>query len=109
MIEEERVALTVDELAEFVRKLDTWAESLPPRERAFLEQMLADAADAANQEASGYVNLSSLVIDDVGGYTNVATGGAVVGAVIGYARGLANDEIETAGWPFDDTSDSTTP
>ncbi|MGH2585795.1 MAG: hypothetical protein ACRDJE_12850, partial [Dehalococcoidia bacterium] len=107
---EERMALTEDELAAFARKLDAWAGSLTERERTFLEQMLADAADAANEDISGYANLSSIVSDDVGGHSEIsAVAGPVVGAVVGYARGLAGEEAEGTGGPFHPGGDSSAP
>jgi hypothetical protein len=110
MVDQERMALTEDELTAFARKLDVWAGSLTAREQAFLEQMLADAADAANEDISGYANLSSIVSDDVGGYAGIsATAGPVVGAVVGYARGLAGEEAEGTGGPFHSGGDTSAP
>ncbi len=89
MNDQTRVALDDSELAAFVQKLELWAQGLPQKERAFLEQMLADAADAANDDASGFANLSSLVGDDVGGYASLP-GGVVRRSVAGYAGGLSD-------------------
>ena len=47
--------LTADELAAFSRELEAWAQRLPPRQRAFLRQLLADALEAAVEDISGFV------------------------------------------------------
>ena len=98
MVTETRIVLTTEELADLAQKLEGFASSLPERERAFLEQMLTDASDAANEDPSGYANLNSVVDDDdeVSGYSMAMPGmGSVFGTVVGYAGGLARDEAET--------------
>jgi hypothetical protein len=102
MTEESRVMVTEGELATFAQKLAMWAKDLSPNERAFLEQMLADAADAANQDASGYANISSLLAqDDVGGYAGVSPGlHSLIRLVVGYADGIARAEAEYAATTF---------
>ena len=47
--------LTDDELAAFARGLEEWAQRLPPRQLAFLRQLLADALEAAVEDISGFV------------------------------------------------------
>ena len=95
MIDAERVAMTDAELAAFARKLDLWTATLLPRERTFLQQMLADAADAANEDISGYANLSTLVSDDdVTGYADFGPAGSAIGTVLDYAGGVSRAEAE---------------
>lgn len=97
MVEETRVTLPPEELAALGLKLESWATGhLSPKERAFLEQMLADAADAANEDPSGYANLASVTRQDreVSGYA--AGSSPLSTAVLDYAQGLARDEVEAA-------------
>lgn len=98
MDSEQRVMMNESELASFARKLDRWAQSLPDKERTFLAQMLADAADAANEEVSGYANLSSLAQDDVAGY--VMGLNSFVNTIAGYAEGVTRAEAELSSPPF---------
>ena len=91
--------MTEAELAVFAQKLAAWAKDLTPNEREFFEQMLADAADAANQDASGYANLSSLLHqdDEVAGYAGVSPNlHSLIRLVVGYADGVARAEAEYA-------------
>jgi hypothetical protein len=98
-MEDTRAVLTASELTAFVQKLEAWAVSLPPKERAFLEQMVSDAADAANEDASGYVNLASVVpSDEVSGY-DLGLSGPLGSAVTTYAIGIMEGED-----PLDDRS-----
>ncbi len=94
MIYEGRIAMTEAELSAFAQKLDAWAQTLPGKERAFLQQMLADASDAANEDISGYANLSSLLNDDVAGFADFGPGGSLIGSVVGYAEGVSRAEAE---------------
>jgi hypothetical protein len=99
MVEGTRLSLAPEELAAFSVKLEGWAvESLSPRERAFLEQMLADAADAANEDPSGYPNLTSVVREDreVAAYAAGSEAGSLSGAVADYAAGWARQEEDAA-------------
>ena len=106
-LDEQQVLLEGAELAAFAQKLGAWTQSsLSARERIFLEQMLADAADAANQDVSGYVNLSSFPSDDVAGSTTFAAAvGSVIDSVVGYAHGLAASGADALGTSFDPGSD----
>jgi len=96
---DQRVMLTEAELGAFTQKLALWAGSLSGNEQAFLQQMLADAADAANEDVSGYVDLSSLdQEDDVQGFGIFpGASGALIGSISGYAQGLAREDAETVG------------
>ena len=102
-----RAMLTEAQMAVFLQKLSAWSATLTAAERAFLEQMLADAADAANDDISGYINLSSLADDDATGYAALATDATPLGrAVVGYASGLARAETEFSPTTFFDDSDA---
>jgi hypothetical protein len=96
MVSETRTVLSRGELASLARKLDAFIQSLDPQEAEFVNQMLADAADAANEDASGYATLSTLAdTDDVEAH---AMGiGPVFGALAGYSLGVQNAEDELAG------------
>jgi hypothetical protein len=88
------IALTPGELVAFTGKLDAWAQTLTPRERAFLEQLLADARDAAAEGASGYADVeSALEADDVQGFAFFGQS-PFAGLVAGYREGLAQAEAE---------------
>ena len=101
MDDQERVALSEAELAAFAQRVDRWAQSLSPRERAFLQQMLADAADAANEDVSGYANLTSLVQDEVAGFASGMFGpDSFIGTIVGYADGVARAEEDYASATF---------
>jgi hypothetical protein len=93
MVPQTRIALSREELASFARKLDGFIRTLRPREAEFVNQMLADAADAANEDPSGYANLLAVVGDaDVEGH---ALGvGPAFAAVAGYAAGVEKEEAE---------------
>jgi hypothetical protein len=97
-----RIMVTESELATFAQKMALWAKDLSPKERTFLEQMLADAADAANQDASGYANLSSLLNqEDVEGYAGVSPNlHSLIRLVVGYADGIARAEADYAATTF---------
>ena len=99
--EADNALLDEAELAEFVQKLDAWAETLSPREQEFLRLMLADAADAASQEAGGYVNVGAGVDPDgdVAAFGDGAFGEGVAGAVVGYAMGVSQSESEIQSLP----------
>lgn len=84
-----RVTLSDPELAIFSQKLDAWTRGLSDPERRFFQQILADAADAANDDASGFANLGSIVGEDVGGFAQI---GEVSGSVVAYAQGIGNAE-----------------
>lgn len=93
MIQETRTVMSSGELASFASKLQNWMSTLTPKEAAFLQQMLADAADAANEDTSGHLNFDALEDDDdeVEGH---AFGGGTFNALSGYASGLAKAEAE---------------
>jgi len=89
------MALSASEAARLAHKLDAWMQTLEPREVAFISQMLADAADAANEDASGYVELAS-VLDD-GDLEGHALGvGPAYAAVTTYLTGIERGEAELA-------------
>lgn len=98
MNQESRVTLTDSELAAFGQKLDAWASTLPDAERVFFQQILADAADAANDNASGFANLGSLMSDDLGGFAQLS---GVSGSVVAYAQGISNANNDLIGNVFD--------
>ena len=95
----QRAVLSEGELAVFVQKLDIWAASLADNERVFLHQLLADAADASNDDASGFANLTSIVTDDVSGYNRF---GGIGGAVAAYAEGISSNSQSSMQSLFDE-------
>src|SRR5512142_1209387 len=90
--------LTEMELMAFSQKLETFAETLSPREQAFLSQMLADARDAATQDVSGYANLEAALAgeDDVQGFGMFSAPASIGGMIAGYAAGVSEAESEFA-------------
>lgn len=57
---DEQPSLTPEEIVAFARKLDAWAQELPPAEEHFLARMLADAADTAGDSALAHHDFHSL-------------------------------------------------
>jgi hypothetical protein len=98
MTNDTRVTLTEAELQAFSRKLDAWAGSLSAREQLFLQQMLADAADAANEDMSGYAFLPDGEEDgEVQGYAFGMVAESSLGdSITTYAQGLTRAEEELA-------------
>lgn len=92
------IALTPGELVAFTQKLEAWAGGLSARERSFLEQLLADAHDAAAEDASGFAALEGAFAgadfdDDVQGFAMPAS--SPFGSLLsGYSEGLAAAEAE---------------
>ena len=98
MLDAVRADLAPAERAALAQKLEVWAaEHLTGRERAYLEQMLEDAADAANESASGYANVASALreSDEVTGYADGLTG-TIAGSLGSYADALVREEVEYA-------------
>ncbi|MGD3916106.1 hypothetical protein QT616_22605, partial [Xanthomonas citri pv. citri] len=83
-----QTTLTAGELSAFARKLDAFTRSLAPQERVFFSQLLADAADAANEDVSGYIN-PDVADDDVVGFGMFDPAGqSSFGALAVYAEGV---------------------
>jgi hypothetical protein len=94
-VESQGSALSAEELTAFVTKLETFAAGLPRKERAFLHQLIDDAADAANEDASGYAELSGVLQEDgnVSGYAMDPLGTRSLSrSVIRYDNGINSDE-----------------
>jgi len=94
-----QTTLTAGELAAFARKLDAFTRSLAPQERAFFSQLLVDAADAANEDVSGYINPDvanpDVADDDVSGFGLFDPAGqSSLGALAGYAEGVTRATAE---------------
>lgn len=96
IVESQGTALSPEQLTAFCRKLETFAAGLSDNERTFLHQMIDDAADAANEDASGYAELAGVLgqeEDEVSGYAMDVFGtGALSGSVIRYGTGVERDE-----------------
>jgi hypothetical protein len=94
MVQETRTAMTPGELAAFSAKLQSWTRTLTPKEAAFLQQMLDDAADAANEDTSGHINFDALGEDDDEVEGHAFGDGKLFDVVAGYAAGVAKAEAE---------------
>jgi hypothetical protein len=96
---DQRVVLTDADLSAFVQKMAAFSESLSSKEQAFLNQLLADAADAANLDVSGYVDLHSLLDDDDVQGLGIVPDEAreMTTSLAAYRRGLAREDAETVG------------
>jgi hypothetical protein len=92
---ETEAPLTEAELGAFAHKLNAFAESLSPRERDFLGNMLADAAYLANSDEAGYADLESALEDDVAGF-DMGAGGNVLASVFEYGQGISRAQQEAA-------------
>ena len=93
----QNAAMTEAELVLFARKLDAFTNGLLPKERAFFSTLLADAADAANEDVSGYINPRSFEEDDVSGFAQLGLGDdSMLALLLGYAEGVNRATAEQA-------------
>jgi hypothetical protein len=90
---DQAATLTETELSAFAQKLNSWASSLEPRERDFLNQMLADAAFVASSDESGYIDLESALDDDVQGFDMDPSMG-ITASIFEYGQGVARSQNE---------------
>lgn len=92
---EAETTLSEAELSAFVGKLSQWTESLEPREREFLGQMLADAAFVAGSDESGYIELESAFSDDVQGF-DLDPAAGIAASIFEYGQGISRSQSEAA-------------